>query len=166
MAVMGEQAPDVWMDEFRRTGRVVFPVRRRPVLIRLAVVVPLVLGTQMSSLIDLPDAGTTELIFSLISLSAVLSMLGVFVWQLITQRPTLTVDHEGIRLGRKGFMPWTDISTIAQPTGPAFYRNVPVLPANVWSKDLRLPQDNARDTAALTTWLTTLLESHRNSTTS
>jgi hypothetical protein len=160
---MGDEGPDVWADEFRRTGRVEFPVRRRPVLIRLAVVVLFIGGSQMSSLIELPDAGTTEVILRLLSFSGVLVVVGFFVWQLITRRPVLTVDHEGIRLGRKRFMPWTNIGTIAEPAGPSFYRNIPVLPADVWSKDLRLPQDNVRDIPALTTWLTNLHKAHRNS---
>jgi hypothetical protein len=164
MAVMGEETPDVWTDEFRRTGRVVFPVRRRPVLIRLAVVALPVGGYQVSSLVDALDSSMTGLILRLISLSGVLFIIGIFGWQLITQRPVLTVDHEGIRLGRKGFMPWTDIGTIGLPTGTTFYRNLPVLPADVWSKELRLPQDNVQDLDAFTTWLTDRLEAHRSST--
>ena len=43
-------------------------------------------------------------------------------------------------------------------------RTSSVVPANVWSNDLRLPQDNVRDTAALATWLANLLKAHCNST--
>jgi hypothetical protein len=163
MAVMGEEAPEVWTDEFRRTGRVVFPVRRRPVLIRLAVVVLLLGGYQVSSLIDSLDSGTTGLVLRALSLSGVLLIAGIFVWQLITQRPVLTVDHEGIGLGRKGFMPWTDIGSIGLPTGTPFYRNVPVLPSDVWAEHLAVPRDNVKDLPALATWLTGILEERRRS---
>lgn len=162
---MGEETADVWADEFRRTGRVVFPVRRRPVLIRLAVVVVPIGGYQMSSLVDSLDASTTELILRLLSFSCILFIAGFFGWQLITRRPALTVDHEGIHLGRKGFMPWNDIGSIALPSGTTFYRNLPVQPSDVWSKELRLPQDNVKDLPALAAWLTEILEERRRSAT-
>ncbi len=161
---MGEETADVWTDEFRRAGRVVFQVRRRPVLIRLVVVL-LVGGYQLSSVIDSLDASTTELILRLLNFSCILFVVGFFGWQLVTRRPVLTVDHEGIHLGRKGFMAWTDIGSIALPTGTTIYRNVPVLPSDVWSKELRLPRDNVKDLPVLATWLTEILEEHRRSAT-
>jgi hypothetical protein len=141
----------------------VFPVRRRPVLIRLAVVVLLLGGYQVSSLIDSLDSGTTGLVLRALSLSGVLLIAGIFVWQLITQRPVLAVDHEGIHIGRKGFMPWTDIGSIGLPTGTPFYRNVPVLPSDVWAEHLAVPRDNVKDLPALATWLTGILEERRRS---
>jgi hypothetical protein len=163
VAVTGKEAPDVWADELRRTGRVVFPVRRRPVLIRVAVVAVLIGGSQLSSLVDSLDAGTTELILRLLSFSSVLFVAGFFGWQLITRRPVLTVDHEGIGLGRKGFMPWTDIGSIDLPTGTPFFRNVPVVPSDVWAEHLAVPRDNVKDLPALATWLTGILEERRRS---
>jgi hypothetical protein len=35
MTVMGERSADEWSDELRRTGWVVFPLRRRPMLYQL-----------------------------------------------------------------------------------------------------------------------------------
>ncbi|MEI8410281.1 MULTISPECIES: hypothetical protein [unclassified Kribbella] len=166
MAVMGDQSAEVWAEELRRTGRVVFPVRRRPALIRLAAVVLLFGGSQVSSLIDLPDAGKAEVILTLLGLSAVLCLVGMCVWQLITRRPVVIVDGEGIRTGRKAFIAWTELGTIGTPGGPAPLMTVPLIPNNVWAKHLAVPRDNVKDLPALATWLTALLDSHRNSTTS
>jgi hypothetical protein len=161
MAVMGEEQPEAWTTELQRSGRVLFPVRRRPVLIR-SVLFGSVFGANLAdSLIDDLNAGGARRVMTLLGLAAVLMIVGLCVWQLTTRRPILIVDHEGIRLGRKRFMPWTAVGTIGIPTGPKFSMNVPVLPANVWAKELRVPQDNVKDIPALAHWLTDLLAQHR-----
>lgn len=159
--MMGERAPEEWAGEFERAGRVVFPVRRRPLLIQLLIVLALISGSQINSLIEMQSAGSGERIFRLFNLALFLLGIGVIVWQLVTRRPTLVVDREGIRYGKRRFMPWSEVGTIGLVTGPKFFMNVPVLPANVWAKDVRLPQYNVRDIPALATWLTAVLKQHR-----
>lgn len=162
MSVMGEETPDVWTDEFRRTGRVVFPVRRRPVLIRLALALVFA-GNQAISLAGELDERGIGLILRLVSFAAVLAVVGLCGWQLISRRPVLTVDHEGVRLGRRPLMPWTGIGSIGVPHGK-FFMMLPVIPADVWAKHLILTQDNVKNVPAFATWLTGVLEEHRRST--
>jgi hypothetical protein len=43
MTVMGEAPPEAWTDELRRTGRVVFPLRRQPLVWRTStLIIPMV----------------------------------------------------------------------------------------------------------------------------
>jgi hypothetical protein len=164
MAVMGEEAADVWTDEFRRTGRVVFPVRRRPVVVRFALFsVPFV--SSLLSSADRWDEGGATRFFNFLGVAGFLLLVGVHGWQLMTRRPELTVDHQGIRVDRKRFMPWTEIGTIGIPHGPKFLMTLPVLPNDVWAKHLTLSQDNVRDIPALARWLEQVLKDHRRSTT-
>ncbi|MEU4604214.1 hypothetical protein AB0F43_14635 [Kribbella sp. NPDC023972] len=165
MAVMGEEQPEVWTAELQRSGRVLFPVRRRPVLIR-SVLFGIVFGANLAdSLIDDLNAGGARRVMTLLGLAVVLMIVGLCFWQVTTRRPILIVDREGIRLGRKRFMPWTDVGTIGIPTGPKFFMNVPVLPANVWAKELRLSQDNVKDIPAFAHWLEDVLKEQRRLTT-
>jgi hypothetical protein len=159
--VMGEASAEVWTNEFRRTGRVVFPVRRRPVVVRLVLIVVLGTGGPVMSLGDWHARGGLRLAFVVLGLASYGIFAGVMVWQLITQRPTLTVDDEGIRLGRKRFMAWTDVGTIGIPTGPKFFMFVPVLQRDIWAKELRIPQDNVKDIPAFAAWLTEVLAERR-----
>ncbi|MFI7063958.1 hypothetical protein ACIBL3_23430 [Kribbella sp. NPDC050124] len=161
MAVMGERSPAEWTEEFERTGRVVFPVRRRPVLIQFALFLLLISGSQINSLTEIDSASGIDLIFHLIGFASVAGLVSMAAWQLITQRPMVIVDREGVRYGKKRFMPWADIGTIGLATGPKFFMAVPVLPANVWDKDLRLNQYNVKDVPALAAWLTTVLKQYR-----
>lgn len=161
MAVMGERSPEEWTEEFERTGRVVFPVRRRPVLIQCALFLLLTSGSRINSLTEMHSASGTDLVFHLIGFASVLILVSMAAWQLITQRPMVIVDREGVRYGKRRFMPWSEVGTIGLATGPKFFMMVPVLPANVWAKDLRLPQYNVKDVPALATWLTAVLKQYR-----
>ena len=82
------------------------------------------------------------------------------VWQLVTQRPVLVIDHRGIHQGRRRSMPWTEIGSIGLVTGPKLARQLQVHPKNVWAKNLTLTQQHANDLQALQTWLTSLLADH------
>jgi hypothetical protein len=158
---MGEEPPEVWADELRRNGRVVFPVRRRTTAAWGGLLFVVFGVNHADSLTgNLGDDGAGR-IFALLGLAVLLSLLGIVGWQLITQRPVVIVDHEGLRVGRRTFMAWKDVGTIGIPTGPKFFMNVPVLPQNVWAKDVRVPQANVKDIPAFATWLTDLLAQHR-----
>ena len=160
MAVMGEQPPEVWTDELHRTGRVVFPVRRRTVWWGLSfATLP-----WASLVISLPDhlaAGGEERAFVLLWPGMYAVFLGYSVWKLVTQRPVLTVDHHGIRFGRRKYMPWTEIGTIGIPHGPSFYQGLPIIPKDVWSKDLIIRQENIQNIRTFATWLTEQLAAHQ-----
>jgi hypothetical protein len=94
----------------------VFPVRRRPAIVRLLIVV-VVFGANpaVSLAINLHD-GWGEVGPRLVSFAASLNFVGLCIWQLVTRRPVLIVDQDGIRFGRRKFMPWTDLGTIGTPT--------------------------------------------------
>lgn len=163
--VMGESAADVWTDELRRNGRVVFPVRRRPVVLMFGLWGLMFVVNPAVSLAGSLDDGTGEVIIQLLGLIAGLVGVGFFVWLLVTQRPLLVVDHEGIRYGRKWFIPWCGIGTIGAPHGPKSFMQLPILPTDIWAKQLVLSQGNVRDVPAFAAWLEQLLAEHRSATT-
>ncbi|MEV0286746.1 MULTISPECIES: hypothetical protein [unclassified Kribbella] len=160
---MGERSPEVWTEEFERTGRVVFPVRRRPVLIQFVFFLALISPSQVNSVTEMQSADVAELVLRLLGTTSLLVCFGMLVWQFVTQRPVLVVDREGIRYGNKRFMPWSDVGTIGIPTGPKFFMAVPVLPADVWAKDLQVRQYNVKDLPAFAAWLTVVLKQQRAS---
>ena len=87
--------------------------------------------------------------------------VGFSVWQLVTQRPAVRVDHAGIRRGRRKFMPWTEVGAIGIAAGPVWGRSLPIIAKDAWAKDLRLDQKNIRDLPAFRRWLETLLDERR-----
>ncbi|WP_371404570.1 hypothetical protein OHA10_02670 [Kribbella sp. NBC_00662] len=80
-------------------------------------------------------------------------------WQLITNRPVITIDAEGITRGRN--LPWSGIISIDGPTGLPLARTVQVNPADRRTRPISIPQDNVEDLDALTPWLRSLLDQHR-----
>jgi hypothetical protein len=84
---------------------------------------------------------------------------GLTVWQLITNRPVLTVDAEGIPRGRS--LRWSGITSIGDPTGFPLARTVQVVPVDRRTRPIRIPQDNVEDLNALTPWLRSLHAQHR-----
>lgn len=160
---MGEESPENWSDEWRRAGRVVFPARRRPAWWRLGFVVAVGSLNPAFSFGHWLERGGLHIVFGLLGVAGYAVVAGGLIWQLVTQRPVLIVDHEGIRVGRKQFLPWTDISAIGIPTGPKFFMLLPVLPKDIWAKHLKIPQDNAKDLPALARWLEEVLQERRQS---
>jgi len=159
MAVMGDASAEVWAEELRRTGRVVFPQRPRAIAFRVVLfVLPCVMAAKTFPDMRAEGGFARSLGFLLVSL--VIAGLGHLVWQASTRRPVLTVDREGIRFGRK-FRPWTEIGAIGIPHGHGFARTLPIIPADVWAKDLTLRQDNVRDVLAFAHWLEEVLKEQR-----
>src|SRR5215216_3119922 len=114
---MGEESPEVWAEELRRAGRVLFPVRRKRLAIhRGGVAVLMGVNPAMSST-DWTDGGGPRLVLRLVCVVLLLVLIGYSSWQFVTQRPTVIVDHNGIRAGRT-FLPWTAVGTIGVPHGP------------------------------------------------
>ncbi len=159
MTVMGERLPEAWMVELHRNGRVEFPLRRWSFL---QIPVFPILGLSVLSTGRLPDmladGNWRFLAYLLIAVYA--GVVIALVWQLVTQRPVLVIDHRGIHQGRRRSMPWTEIGSIGLVTGPKLARQLQVHPKNVWAKNLTLTQQHANDLQALQTWLTSLLADH------
>ncbi|RZT19974.1 hypothetical protein EV649_3114 [Kribbella sp. VKM Ac-2569] len=163
MTVMGERLPEAWMVEWHRNGRVEFPLRRWsfmqfPMLLVLPVAV---MGA--SGVPDMLDSGWRVLAYLLITMYAAL-VVGL-IWQLVTQRPILVIDHRGIHQGRRRLMPWDEIGSIGPVSGSKMAGQLPVHPKNVWAKNLVLTQQHVNDLQTLQAWLTELLTTHRETTT-
>jgi hypothetical protein len=160
MAVMADGPTEIWTAELRRTGMVVFPLLRRP-LLRLTLSGPVFL--LFVAAVVLPHAlksGGIVRIVGIAVTTAGLIVLCFDIWQLVTQRPVLTVGSSGIRLGRRRFMAWSEIDAIAELDGPPGDRSFAVVP-NVHRRKLHLGQQHVRNAAAFRYWLSDLLEEHR-----
>jgi hypothetical protein len=129
-----------WTAELERTGSVVFPQRRRRLWVRLAVIV-LYSANTLWSIVD--DVRQNELasvngFLDVFTMALVLSVAGFTVWQIVTRRPTLIVDRDGIHKGRrKRGLAWNEIVGVGEPTGIAGARSLPILPQDRWSKAFR-----------------------------
>jgi hypothetical protein len=159
MAVMGDATAEVWAEELRRTGRVVFPQRPRAMAFRLVLfVLPCVMA--VDAFANMREEGGFGRILAFLVVASVVAGLGFIVWQAITWRPVMIVDRQGIRRGRR-LMLWTDIGSIGIPHGPGFVQTLPIIPADVWAKDLTLSQENVRDVLAFAHWLEEVLKEQR-----
>ncbi|MEV4260315.1 hypothetical protein [Kribbella sp. NPDC049584] len=160
MAAIGDGPTEVWTAELRRTGRVVFPLRRQPLLrqTRSAFILLILLA-----IADLPHAlktGGALRIVAIVVTTAVLIGLSVSGWKLVTRRPTLTVDTTGVRRGRRRFVSWSEVDTIDELDGPPGDRSFAVV-SNARRRKLRLDQQHVRNVVAFRNWLVDLLEEHR-----
>ncbi|GAA1605338.1 hypothetical protein GCM10009789_69120 [Kribbella sancticallisti] len=163
MTVMGEAAPGVWAEEFERSGRVVFPQRRRRIWVRLGLMLLAGLygaGTMSDAFGDAGGGG----LFAMIYFALYAAVAVFFGWQLVTRRPVLTVDRTGIRYGRrKPGLAWEDVATIGFVSGgPKIMRTLPVIPQSVWANPLNVQQDNVKDLQAFAGWLTEVLARRRS----
>ncbi|TDO68634.1 hypothetical protein EV651_102557 [Kribbella sp. VKM Ac-2571] len=161
MTVMGERLPEAWMVEWHRNSRVEFPLRRWSFMQYPGFwfVVPgaLMTTSQLPSMLD--DGGWRFLAY--LQIAAYVGIVAMLVWQLVTQRPILVVDHRGIHQGRRRFMPWDEIGSIGPVSGPKMARQLHVYPKNIWAKHLILTQHHLNDLQTFQTWLTELLTNHR-----
>jgi hypothetical protein len=165
MAVMGERLPEAWAVEWQRNGRVEFPLRRRSFL---QVPVFPILGLSALSAGTLPDmlADGTWRFLAYLLIAACAGVVIAGIWQLVTLRPILVIDHRGIHQGRRHFMPWTEIGSIGPVSGPKMSRQLQIYPKNVWAKNLTLTQHHVNDLQTFQTWLNELLAEQRRTATS
>ncbi|MFG1817139.1 hypothetical protein ACGFIF_25505 [Kribbella sp. NPDC049174] len=138
---------EVWTDELRRTGRVVFPVRRLTVVVRCFVPAVAIGVLTVVSLNQELTLGTPETVQLVAGIVIVAALVGVGVWQLATGRPAITIDREGIRAGRRKLIPWNEIGPI-----PAPHAQGPLTTLQVHRK-LTITRDNVRDIQAFALWL-------------
>ena len=139
-----------------------FPLRRRAVLWGLAYATLVGIGM----VIWLPHvltAGGGQRVSAVVALVAYVIGAVCGVWQWIAQRPVVTVDRDGIRWGRRKFMPWSEVGAIGIAGGPVWARAVPIIPRDAFGKDLMLSQQHVRDMPAFRRWLETLLAEYSRS---
>lgn len=137
------------------TGKVVFPVRPRSTLMRFVPAAILGLSTGVSLHPDLDRPSNILILVSFVLL------VGLGGWQLLTGRPVVTLDHDGIRVGRRKLLPWAEVATIGIPTGPPLRMWLTVRPKDRSYKKLIINQDNAKDLRAFASWLESQLHEQR-----
>ncbi|MGW1342314.1 hypothetical protein ACWCOV_14810 [Kribbella sp. NPDC002412] len=152
---------DAWTAELETKGSVVFPPRRGRLAIRLAGFALLMVMSAWTNLDHWrnDDISGTLGVLRLTALAAFVYGTGLTLWQLVTNRPVVKIDAEGITRGRS--LRWSGITSIDDPTGPPGLRTVQIRPADRRARPLAIPQDNVSDLSALTRWLRSLHEEHR-----
>ncbi|MFF0343616.1 hypothetical protein [Kribbella sp. NPDC004875] len=153
---------ETWAAELESKGSVEFPPRRGRLVVRLAGFGILMVASAWTNVDHLQSDGFsgTLSVLRLTALAAFVYGTALTAWQLITNRPVVRVDADGISRGRN--LPWSGITSIDGPAGLPLARTVQVTPADRRTRPISIPQDNVEDLAALTPWLRSLLEQHRN----
>ncbi|RZU18870.1 hypothetical protein EV645_1070 [Kribbella rubisoli] len=161
MAMIGDGPTEVWTAELRRTGRVVFPLRRRPLLRRTlsgSVFLMVVIAAQLPHV--LKSGGLLRIVAGVVTVACAIDVC-FNIWRLVTQRPALTVDGSGIRIGRRRFVPWSEIGAVTELDGSAGDPYFTVVPSGRGRK-LRPGRDHVRNVAALRYWFVAQLQEHRS----
>jgi hypothetical protein len=147
-----------WSAELESNGRVVFRPRPRPVAVRLGAFAVLTAGSAWTNIEHLRADGLSGAlaVLRLTALAAFVYGAAVASWQLATNRPTITVDAEGITRGRS--LRWSGIAGIEERP---LSRAVQVNPVDRRTRPILIPGDHVEDLNALARWLRSLLEQHR-----
>jgi hypothetical protein len=157
-------AVETWNAELESKGSVVFLPRRGRLMIRLVGFGLLMVLSAWSNLDHLraDDVSGTLGVLRLTALAAFVYGTGLTVWQLITNRPAVTVDAAGITRGRS--LRWSLIATIDDPAGFPGACTIQVRPTNRRTRPITIPQDNVEDLNDLAPWLRTLHAQQQNPT--
>lgn len=155
---MGEASPDAWSDELRRTGKVVFTLRPRSVVLGLTLFWLFLVATQLPTLGRTLEDGGARLVYVVLLVATAVAFTGWYAWRLISRYPMLTVDHQGIRVGRKRFLPWNEVGAIGLIRGGNVHLVLPIIPKDPWAKDLTVDRTTVRDIPALARWLEQVLK--------
>ncbi|NIK57083.1 hypothetical protein [Kribbella shirazensis] len=158
---MGERLPEAWMVEWHRNRRVEFPLRRWSMLQPPVVLILPMALLSMNGIPDMLDDGGGWRFFAYLLIAMYAGVVVGITCQLVTQRPALVVDHRGLHLGRRRFLPWDGIGSISPVTGPKPTRRLEIFQTNVWAKNLTVTQQHVNDLHAFRTWLDDLLTEHR-----
>ncbi|MFB6724113.1 hypothetical protein ACFCV3_28300 [Kribbella sp. NPDC056345] len=157
---MGERPPADWTAEYERTGRVEFPLRRMAFAVRstpvFLILVPLIVLSATS--IGNSNA-VAKLAMVLAGLGFLLGVGGVS-WQLITRKPYLIVDADGIQLGRRAIL-WPGFAMARLPAGRRGNRYVALKPVDARGLEIRVSQVSVQDLDAFAHWLNALRDSRR-----
>ena len=153
---------EAWSSELESKGSVVFPPRRGRLAVRLAGFGLLMVLSAWTNIDHLraDDVSGTLGVLRLTALAAFVYGTGWTVWQLVTNRPVVTIDAEGITRGRS--LRWSGITSIDDPAGLPLARAVQVNPADRRVRPISIPADNVEDLGALAPWLRSLHEQHRS----
>ncbi len=153
---------DVWNTQLDEDGRVVFPPRRGRLYLRLTAFGLLMLASAATNLDHLRTDGISGTlgVLRLTALAAFIYGTGLTVFQLIANRPVVTIDAEGITRGRR--LPWSGIAKIDEPTGFTGARSFQVHPADRRTRPLRISLDNVEELDAFAHWLRSVQTRYTN----
>ena len=153
---------EAWTSELESKGSVVFLPRRGRLVLRLAGFGLLMVLSAWTNVdhFRADDVSGALGVLRLTALAAFVYGTGLTVWQLITQRPAVRIDADGITRGRS--LRWSGITSIDDPAGLPGIRAVQVRPTDRRTRPITISQDNVEDLAALTPWLRALLDQHRS----
>lgn len=151
-----------WASELEANGSVVFQPRRGRLVVRLTGFGLLMVLSAWTNVDHLRADGISGAlgVLRLTALTAFVYGTALTAWQLITNRPVIKVDAEGITRGRN--LPWSGITSIDDPAGLPLARTIQVNPADRRARPISIPQDNVEDLEALSPWLRSLLDQHRD----
>jgi hypothetical protein len=118
---LGNEGSTSWSAAWESRGEVVFPQRARAIWWRIGIFCLLLFNSSFTFLGNLLDEDE-YLLFTIASAIPVLSwtcLLGYSIWQLITRRPIIKIDHVGIQYGtgKRALIPWNRISSVGDPIG-------------------------------------------------
>jgi hypothetical protein len=153
---------ETWTSELESKGSVVFQPRRGRLVVRLTGFGLLMVLSAWTNVDHLRADGISGAlgVLRLTALAAFVYGTALTAYQLITNRPVIKVDADGITRGRN--LPWSGITSIDDPAGLPLARTVQVNPADRRTRPISIPQDNVEDLEALSPWLRSLLEQHRD----
>ena len=108
---------ETWTSELESKGSVVFRPRRGRLALRLAGFALLMVLSAWSNLDHLraDDVSGMLGVLRITALAAFVYGTGLTLWQLITNRPVVRVDADGITRGRS--LRWSGITSIDDPAG-------------------------------------------------
>ena len=151
---------ETWTSELESKGSVVFRPRRARLALRLAGFALLMVLSAWTNLdhVRADDVSGLLGVLRLTALAAFIYGTGLTLWQLITNRPVVTVDADGITRGRS--LRWSGITSIDDPTGLPGFRTVLIRPTDRRTRPIAIPQDNVEDLEMLTPWLRSLRDQH------
>jgi hypothetical protein len=157
--------PANWSTAWKAQGELVLPHRRSPLWWRAALTFLLTANSCLTLVHNLRQ-GDEPTIYAVITALAIPCWLWFFaytVWQLVTRRPILRVDHTGIHYGtrRRNNLPWTQIATISDPIGKWLFAYVNIRPHGETPRRLPINYVYVTDLHAFARWLRARLEEQR-----
>ncbi|GAA1685123.1 hypothetical protein GCM10009745_31980 [Kribbella yunnanensis] len=160
MTTLGELPPADWTAVYERTGRVEFPLRRLAFGVRTMPLFLFLVPVVVLSATMIGDAVVFAKVLSGFGIVGFLVGFGGVSWQLVTRKPALVVDAEGVRLGRRS-IPWADFAMARLPAGPRGFRYVALKPVDGPLKEIRVSHATIQDLDAFTHWLNALRDNRR-----
>ncbi|MGC4938535.1 hypothetical protein [Kribbella sp. DT2] len=164
MRELGTEGPAAWTEEWATRGEVVFPQRRQSLWWRLGLFGLLTLSSAAQLVDNLRDG---EMMFVVVLPACALPvwcwMFGYTLWQVVTRRPVIRVDHFGVHYGssKRTRLSWDRIATISDPIGRWLFAFVNVRPVDGKPQRLPISHLHVDDLRPFALWLRSRLDEQR-----